>query len=163
MDSAAIDKALAPLVEFPLPAAPPLWPQTPADHVLLVAVAACVLVGAWRWLRRRRANRYRREAMAEWHAIDRRLGLAGAGPELVSLETLLRRVALVAFPRARVAALSGREWRDFLNHSGDGQSFAGPAGIRLTEAAYRPAVPVAPDEIRAASVLVRRWIENHHA
>lgn len=163
MDSAAIDKALAPLIEFPLPAAVPLWPQTLADRVLLVVVAAGVLAGAWTWLRRRRANRYRREAIAEWHAIDRRRGIADARPDLVSLESLLRRVALVAFPRAQVAALSGQEWRAFLNRSGGGGSFAGPAAVHLTEAAYRPAEPVAPDEIRAASILVRRWIEDHHA
>ncbi|WP_170182142.1 DUF4381 domain-containing protein [Phreatobacter stygius] len=162
MDSAALDKALAPLVEFPLPPAPSLWPQTWAGRVLLALIIAGAVAGAWTWLRQRRANRYRREAIAELQRIERRLDAAETRGILVPLESLLRRVALVAFPRDKVASLVGADWRDFLDRSGGGHGFDSPAGRQLTEAAWRPAASIAPDEIRAAAALVRHWIEKHH-
>ena len=77
----------------------------------LAPVGWCVLVLlllwlGWRFWKRWQANAYRREALRE-------LGEIETAPE--RLPELLKRVALVAYPRAEVAELSGDAWLGFLD------------------------------------------------
>ncbi|HEX4987063.1 MAG TPA: DUF4381 domain-containing protein, partial [Burkholderiales bacterium] len=103
----------------------------------LLAVAAWAL---WRWHRRREANRYRREALAELARLE---DVAGIPP-------LLKRTALAAWPRKEVAALSGAQWVAFLRASG-------PLADLLDDAEYS-GVPVPGEQAKAAA---QRWIQEH--
>ena len=72
-------------------------------------------------------------------------------------------MALAAYPRDRVAALSGRAWLEFLDRTGGTTRFTRAPGSRLAEFAYDPRArealdAAARDEIVAA---VRRWIRGH--
>ena len=62
-----------------------------------------------RSLRHRRATAWRRAALAELARLAPGLE-AGDPAALAGLQTLLRRVALVAFPRVEVARLTGEAW-----------------------------------------------------
>jgi len=134
------------------PAPPPpvsMMPQTWG----WVGLALLLLgLGIWafrRWQRVRRANAYRRAALSE---------LAGA-QTVAEIATLLRRTALAAYPRARVAGLAGADWLAFLAQSG-GRSFSGAAGDELLSAPYRSGAAPASDDLKAA---VRGWITQHRA
>ena len=86
----------------------PWWPPAPGWYfvlgILAVAGIALTIRGIHRW----QSNRYRREALAEWQRLQPLLVADDTRAEaLASLAELLKRTALSAFPRRRVASLTG--------------------------------------------------------
>jgi hypothetical protein len=142
-------------------------PQTVGWYVLFTLLAA-LLVSLGVGLRRRRAaNRYRREALAELDAIVARLEEKGGRYDVAArLPLLLKRVALAVAPREDVAALTGKEWLAFLDRLYGGDGFSKGPGRLLPKLAYgTPAflsgVPRA--DIDALLRLTREWIGRHRA
>jgi hypothetical protein len=133
-----------------------LLPQTWAWAVLAALAFVALGFGLWAFLRYRRATAWRRAALAELRALTPALE-AGDPGALAGLETLLRRVALVAFPRAEVARLTGGSWARFLAETGGG---FGPLAAALAAAPYRPASGY---DGTAAVAAARRWIRRQHA
>jgi len=122
----------------PLPVS---WlPQTWGWAVLGVVLLILLSWILWRWRRAREANRYRREALAELEGLK----------DVTGIPPLLKRTALAAWPREKVASLSGAQWVAFLKVSG-------PLADLLNDAEYRN-VSVPDKEARAAA---KRWIEGH--
>lgn len=150
---------LADLIDIPPPPAVSLWPQTWASRIaVVVLVSALLALTAWmvhRWW----VNRYRREALA---ALDR-LAQAPGEPEQIApkLALLVRRTALAAFPRERIAGLTGSAWLAFLDRSYGGTEFSQGVGSTIEAEAYAPAQAVANPS--PTIDLVRRWIKVHHA
>ncbi len=137
---------------------PVAWmPQTTAWAVLGLIVVLLAALAAWRWLRRRQQNRYRREALAELDRIQ-----AEAGPHLpLRVAELLRRTALTRFDRRRVASLTGDAWLAFLVQSSDGRGFSDGPGRLLVSAPYKT---TANDTDNNALInTARHWIRAHHA
>jgi hypothetical protein len=134
----------------------PWWPPAPAWYALGAIVFVLLAVLAWRgiawWVR----NRYRRAALAELPKLE---AAAGEADTLPALAELVKRVGLVAFPRERVAALSGDEWLAFLDRTGATDTFTRGPGRKL-EAGYEPGTHRVSPELFAA---VRHWIQHHRA
>jgi hypothetical protein len=108
-------------------------------------------------MRHRRRNRYRRQAEAELDAIAARVDSepAAAAAEIAGL---VKRTALAAYPRGRVAALHGSDWAGFLRESTNDDATVAGAADRLAAAAYRP------DAVGEGLVEpARRWIRKHRA
>jgi hypothetical protein len=137
----------------PVSMAPSTWGWTALAGLLLALVA----LAAWAWLRHRRRTAYRRAALAELSALAPALS-GGEAPALAALAELIRRTALVAFPRERIATLTGNGWIAFLDRTGG--SFA-PFGAALAAGPYAADPPAfdGPGLLRAA----RHWIARHHA
>lgn len=133
-----------------------MLPQTWGWAVAAVLVAVVLAAGLVVFLRRRRATAYRRAALTELRALAPDL-LGGEPAALARLETLLRRTALVGFPRGDVAALTGDAWTDFLARTG---GEFGPLASRLAVAPYRPATGY---DGAAALAAAKAWIARHHA
>lgn len=134
------------LEEVPEPPPVAMTPQTSGWIVLgLVLLAAIVVFARWFW-RRWRATAYRRAALRE-------LQLAEDDP--VQIASILRRTALVAFPRPEIASLAGEEWLAFLDRSYPGSAFLTGPGRVLATAPYRGVAP-SIDLARAATDWVRR-------
>ncbi|MCE8517269.1 DUF4381 domain-containing protein [Ruegeria pomeroyi] len=126
-----------------------MLPQTAGWAVLAVLAGVAVVYGLWRWWRHYHANRYRRAALA---------ALARAGGDPVAIAEVLRRTALVAFPRHEVAGLSGTEWLVFLDRTGGGgTAFTQGPGQALASAPYRSG-STAPSGL---ADLAARWIRRH--
>lgn len=140
---------------------PPSWlpPEGPGwvlPGLLLLAALAWAgrRIGHWR-----RRTRYRREALAELDALAK----APAGPQaLLAISALLKRTALVAYPREAVASLAGTAWRDFLCASG-APGFADAACDPLFESAYRAHCATDARERAALLGAARQWIRAHRA
>jgi hypothetical protein len=151
--------ALAGLQELPLPPPVPYTPQTVGwVGVALVLVAAAALV-IWRVIRHRRANAYRRAALAELTVIERDAAVA-------QLPVLLKRTAIAATSREHVAALTGADWLRFLDSTLDTDAFTQGAGRLLTQIAYYDAgqlQTIPPADLQQLVHLSRRWIQHHHA
>ena len=131
-------------------------PQTWGWLVLAGLLVAALASGGWAFVRHRRATAWRRAALAELAGLAPGLE-AGDPAALAGLQTLLRRVALVVFPRVQVARLTGEAWTGFLARTG-GQF--GTLGQTLAEAPYRPA---AAFDGAAAVTAARRWNRRQHA
>ena len=135
----------------------PWTPQTPGWWVLLgwlLAVTAFVITAI---VRRRRRNRYRREALALLDAVASQPDIAPAESARRVAE-IIKRTALVAYPRAQVANLYGSAWAEFLRESSGNDRRVSEAAQLLATAAYR--------RDAAGEALVppaRRWIKVHRA
>ena len=156
------DDPVAGLIDIPLPQEVGLWPETWASRITAVVLLVTAVVAIWRFIGYRRANRYRREALAELARIARTSGPDTAPNELAAqLSLLVRRTALAAFPREQIAPLSGAAWLAFLDQSSGGTGFSRGPGRWLASAPYARTEP--NDSPRPELIeLIRRWIRGHH-
>lgn len=130
--------------------APPAWiPQTIGWYVLF-AIAG--FFAAWmiiRSIHRWSSNRYRREALRELALLP-----------VDQLSDLLKRTALAAWPRDRVASLSGGEWLTFLSETGGNSVFNQAPGNGIEEIALRPYLLSDADQQQLRAVAAE-WIRRH--
>ncbi len=135
----------------PIPEPEPIsmWPATEGWIWLGLTILALLIWAGWRARRHWRANAYRRAALAE---------LDAAGDDPAAIAAILRRAALVAYPRRAVAGRLGADWLEFLDRTCPGAGFAGPDGERLVTAPWK-AAPPSPDLARRA----RHWLKRHKA
>jgi len=135
------------LVDIVKPAPVSAWPLAPGWWVLAAAALALIVTIGLLWARRHRRAAYRREALRE---LDR------LGEEIGELPSLLKRVALCAYPREQVAALNGTAWIDFLNSHAAHAEF----DTSLTQLNYRDTA-ITPAARAALLTSTRRWIREH--
>lgn len=136
------------LLEAPLEPEPiSMWPATEGWLWLGGALAAGLAWLAWRMIKRWRAGAYRRAALR---------ALEGADNDAARIALVLRRTALAAYPRARIAALHGEAWLRFLDQSADMRAFLNGPGAALARAAYAE-TPADPELGR----LGRLWVKRH--
>lgn len=144
---------LSQLIDLLEPASAPapvsMMPQTFGWVVLALLLLAALAGGVFALRRHRVATAYRRAALG---------ALAGCGDDPARIAEVLRRTALAAYPRARVAGLHGAEWLAFLDDSFPGQGFRAGPGQVLATAPYRP---TAADP--ALSRLAADWVKHHRA
>jgi len=132
------------------------WPPAPGWYVLAGVLALAAAWATFRGLVRWQRSRYRREARRELDAI-RRDGPAAAP----RVPVLLKRVALSAWPRERVAGLTGEDWLTFLDRAAQGGGFSGRGGALLERAAYGAGAALSAEEFEALCAEARRWIREH--
>jgi len=135
----------------------PLLPVTPGWLILSVWLLAVSIMAARYLLGQRRLNRYRREALAVLKTIEGEIDLSPA-ESAQRIAALLKRTALAAYPRQRVASLTGADWAQFLRESTNNDQQIADAAEMLAAAAYRPDA-----DGRDLSAPARRWIRLHRA
>ncbi len=142
------------LQELAYPEPPPLLPQTPG----WAGVGVLLLLGAgylaWRARQRRRANAYRREALA---ALEHMSADSAAG-----LPAVLRRAALAVGERAVVASLRGEAWIGWLNARAPAPLFQVRDAALLDQLAYGTE-PVPEADVRRLMEAGRQWLRQHRA
>jgi len=137
---------------------PVSWmPQTIGWPVVVVWLIAVVVSIGWYSFKRWQKNRYRRDALAELASLEvqAKMDPAAIAGEIAAL---VKRTALAAFPRQRVANLHGAEWARFLCESAGNDSQIQRAADQIAVAAYRTDV-----DGNALVAPARRWIELHRA
>jgi hypothetical protein len=157
--------ALEKLADIAAPHPVSFVPQTWGWVVLAIFI---VLLAVWvllRWYRHRKANRYRAEALAELASIERAIeGNAAPGAALAAIPPILKRVALAAWPRSRVAALAQSRWVNFVAGAEGEGALPAPLVRLLDDAEYRPPkgfAAVSPEDARACARAARHWIDTH--
>ena len=103
--------SLAALRDIRVPDSPQFWPPAPGWLVvaglIIAAGVTATVVGVRRW----RATRFRREALAYLHALRTRHEAGESDVEIaMELSVLIRRVALARHHRHGVAGLTGEQW-----------------------------------------------------
>lgn len=155
------------LHDLVVPPATPFWPPAPGWLWLLALAGFVALVLGLRGLAHWQRNRYRREALRMLAAIETDLAQpAEARSALLELSVLLKRVAMTAYGRTDVAALTGDEWFAFLDRKG-GTAFNTGLGHSMAQALYVgpddqvPAAGVEPVDTTDLVAAVREWIRKH--
>lgn len=139
--------ALSRLHDFYRPPPPSWTPQTVGWYFVFGLLVLLAVWIAWRIFARWRRNRYRREALQELEHAD-----------ISAIPVLLKRTALAAWPRERVASLSGEPWLQFLEiHD---KTFSKDKGRRILDLEYRSAPP-GPEEERDIRQTAADWIRSH--
>ena len=129
---------------------PPAWtPQTTGWYVLFALLAVFTFAIAIHLIRHWLANRYRREALRELAHLQAQ-----------QFSELLKRTALSAWPREKVASLSGPAWIDFLNQTAHGELFQNSPANTVEECAIRSTSLSSEDE-QTLRHAVATWIRRH--
>lgn len=134
-----------------------LLPMTAGWSILSVWLLAVLILAARYLLKRRRLNRYRREALLVLKTIEAESDLCPV-ESAQRIAALVKRTALAAYPRQQVASLSGKDWAQFLRESANNDRQIAAAAEALAAAAYRPDA-----DGRELSAPARRWIRLHRA
>ncbi len=133
------------------PSEPPsvsLWPETEVWTWLGFAVGALAVYAIVRLYRQRRANAYRRAAV---------MALSTAGEDAAAIAEILRRAALVAYPRRMVAALHGEDWLRFLDRTRGRKGFESDLGRAMLRAPYRDS----SQGNEGLNDLATDWVRHH--
>ena len=130
-----------------------MTPQTDGWWVVLFWLVAVIALSAVKFVQYRRRNRYRREALVELDCVDFQSSDAAS-----DIASIVKRTALVAYPRSDVASLFGAAWVEFLVDSASNDSQVERAAARIAAAPYKPGID-AKDIIEPA----KRWVKVHRA
>lgn len=157
---------LAQLREIVVPEPVSFMPQTIGWLILFVLLVTLMSWWALRRYRRWQANYYRRSALAELEVIgEDMLQVDQRAAALSSLAALVKRTALHSFPREDVAALSRRDWLQFLMESSTGVTFEGKTGALLTELEYAPPETIetvcSKEDAGELTRVLTDWIKHH--
>lgn len=150
---------LADIAEPPEPGAwpPNLW----VLGLTLAGLGLTALILSRLWQRHQRRRPYR-AALAELTEWERAVPSRSAGDAAATLTALLRRVALLHYPRDQVASLSGTAFAAFLDQALETPTFAqGSAAEILGDARYaaRPSGPLGCSAELAEAA--RHWLDAH--
>ena len=156
-DGLNLPELLALMHDLVVPDPVPWLPQTPGWWIVLGWLVAVAILAAWQIVRRRRRNRYRRDALAELRTIVSQPDIDSA-QAAQRIAAVLKRTALAAYPRSDVASLYGADWARFLTESAGNDAQIANAAEDLAAAAYRPGAD--PHKLSRPA---RRWIRLHRA
>ena len=146
--------------EIYVPQAIPLTPQTLGWWTLAALLGGLLIWSALHFVRRYRANLYRRQALAELRALRVK---ASELESLTTLPVLLKRTALCAFPREQVASLTGSAWVAFLARTCPTVAFDEDLGRALSDLAYRGSGCVNSETAARLLDASEGWIRGHRA
>jgi hypothetical protein len=116
------------------------------------------------FIKKRKKNAYRREALQNLEALEKKAGSKEYRQSLQLLPPLLKSTALQAYPRPLVASLYGQAWLAFLDKTSHSDRFqSGPGQILIKLSCARPEVYLEGKEgdIRELFALCRHWIWHH--
>jgi hypothetical protein len=91
------------------------WPPAPGWYLVILLLMLILTYLLIRYIRKRNRNHYRILALKQVADIREEAGHTPKQEDIQALNQLLKLTALSAFPRADVAALSGRDWQEFLD------------------------------------------------
>ncbi|MGB1239356.1 MAG: DUF4381 domain-containing protein [Pseudomonadales bacterium] len=150
--------ALEALRDIHLPEAVSQFPALGWWLLLALAFVLITLLGRWRWQVRRRSA-YRRAARLE--LVSLRSNQDADGQWLAALNQLLKRVALHAYPRSGLHAMSGQVWVEYLNAQLSAKR-RGPKPLfaELTQL-YRADVQLTQARRRALIDEAEYWLAHH--
>lgn len=133
---------LAQLRDIHLPDAIGYWPLAPGFYILGVCVFVVLIGGGYLLIRHILNGRSKRAALRVLEAYQRDyLKQPNSQLGAARISELLKRVALVYYPRERVASLQGDTWVDFLTQTARNIDFKQVRAL-LVECPFQPSQPL---------------------
>lgn len=146
---------LSRLADIVVPPPVPWWPPAAGWWILGAVFLAAAAMLAFLAIRHHRRNAYRRAALEELAAIGAVADPAGAA----AVSAVLKRTALVAYPRSEVASLTGAAWLAFLDGTSATRDFSDGLAAGLVRGALGAPLGNGAEILAAA----RRWVRRHGA
>ena len=125
------------LQDIHLPAAADIWPLAIGWWILLALI---VFIVGWlviKLLQRTKRKKQQEKILAKFDILEEKLRKNPSNSIIAELNTLLRQLAITYYPRAEIASLTGADWLQFLDKSGNTHDFSRGAGRILIEAPYK--------------------------
>lgn len=125
------------LQDIHLPAAADIWPLAIGWWILLALI---VFIVGWlviKLLHRAKVKKQQAKILAKFTVLEKKLRANPNNAIIAELNTLLRQLAITYYPRAEIASLTGADWLEFLDKSGNTHDFSRGAGRILIEAPYK--------------------------
>ncbi len=146
------------LEDIHVPPPPGWWPPAPGWWLLAALLLALLGLGLWRWRRWRRRRQQWRQIEAELQTIQQRIERGEQRAAIAAINRLLRKLALMSWPRSEIASLTGRQWLEFLDRSGETRAFTAGPGRILAEGPY----VAHPQQADLAGLMraTRDWIDK---
>jgi len=114
------------------------WPLAPGWYVVIALMFVIGIVITYIWRKYAQERFTARFAQAKLRDLQK---LLLNNPDNINIaaevSTLIRRTALCYFPREEIAGLSGSEWLNFLNRTGNTTEFTQAIGRLLTDVPYQ--------------------------
>lgn len=145
------------LQDIHLPESASFWPLALGWWLLLAIVVAVVTWLIVKTLKRAKQRKYRAKIFAKFDSLEKKFKANPSNAVIAEINTLLRQIAVTYYPRSKIASLTGGDWLQFLDKSGDTQDFSRGAGRILIEAPYRLEKEVENLNIKELIPLVRSW------
>ncbi|MDI1352526.1 MAG: DUF4381 domain-containing protein [bacterium] len=148
---------LTQLHDIHLPPSIGWWPLAPGWYALLLGLTITVIVAVYFVYKKHLNALAKKQALLLLHAYSVQYEKDHNG-QLASarISELLKRVALVYYPRQSVASICGDEWIDFLNQTGKGVDFKAVKSMLLDS----PFKPAAAEPIKPLIVQAHIWIKQ---
>ena len=144
-----------------LPTPVGIWPLAPGWWVVGGVTLAVILLIAYIIISRRRKRRYRRQALSALHKVVKAYKTHGNKRQYAhDCNRLLKKVALVAYPRQDIASLNGHQWQAFLAASSGNTLFSEAEGAALGSDRFKPDHELNVDQLQTLTI---SWIKHHHA
>ena len=123
---------LAQLKDIHLPSPIGWWPLAPGWYMMIALVLLIAIILAHHLYKKHRNALAKKQALILLNQYQNEYELKHNIPlTSAHVSELLRRVALVYYPRDQVASLHGEEWIQFLNETGKGVDFNFVRGMLL--------------------------------
>lgn len=149
---------LANLADLALPPPVSFWPPAAGIWIVAATAAAMTSIAVWRAIRRHRADAYLRSAAAELEAL--KAGPTGDGRDVAeSVSTVLKRAAMVAYGRERVASLSGSAWAAFIAQTAPPKAPTDTLVARL-QSPFAQVEAAAPSDGAAFIAQAKTWLRG---
>ena len=154
------------LNDIVMPATVAWWPLATGWYILAVLLLIMLAWFIYSGVQKRKANLYRRSALQELQLLSQGINSpAKRDACLRTLPSLLKRAALTAYPRDKVASLSGQDWFQFLNSKVKVPSFTQEGFGTLELISYSTGSLESIDD-ETTSALLRsseNWLNKHVA
>jgi len=157
----AIPQEMLQLKDIHLPVTPEIWPPAAGWWVLAAVVLGFLVWASMQLYRLWQRYRLQKEILASLDQLQ--LHSDEQMPKfLAEISILLRRVAMMRFPRQEVAALTGKGWLSFLDlHGGDGE-YSNGVGSVLADGPYALYSEAGNQVDKDALLsLTRKWIKHN--
>lgn len=151
---------LASLRDIHIPAAIGIWPLAKGWYFLSLLVGLCLLFLGYTLVRFIQKNRSKRQALRVLQTYQQDyLKQQNTQVSAAKISELLKRVALLYYPRERVASLQGQAWIDFLNQTSKNIDF-NPVSLLLLECPY---YPQANQDMSPLFQIANQWIKQRRS
>ncbi len=148
------------LRDIHMPQEPPLWPPALGWWLMAALLMVLLVWTVWVAVRHHRLYRQRQRILAMLGDLEQESGDKVTPQRIAQISILLRRLALMRYPRRQVAALTGTDWLGFLDESGGDGNFCKGPGQVLASGPYQSAL-ITDLDTRALGALVRNWVKKN--
>lgn len=150
------------LADIHMPATPSVWPPALGWWVLLALIVALITLAVVKLLRYKKLKTQQQRTLQALTLLETKL-LQGDEEKkteaLSEINILLRRLALMHFPRKKLASLTGENWLQFLDKSGNTQDFSQGAGRILADVPYLARMPDSAN-LKGLTQVVKQWVKQ---